>query len=91
MFVIISYDIPDDKRRLKLANALLDYGTRIQYSVFEFNINEQQLVELMGKVRFLHRAAEDSVRCYRLCESCKDKVEVLGKTPITEDPAFYLV
>ena len=35
MFYIVSYDMPDDKKRLKMANTLLDFGTRVQYSVFE--------------------------------------------------------
>ncbi len=35
-FVVVAYDIPDDKRRLKVMNTLLDYGgTRVNYSVFE--------------------------------------------------------
>ncbi len=36
MRFLISYDIPDDRRRTKLAHFLLDYGDRVHYSVFEF-------------------------------------------------------
>ena len=31
---VISYDIPDDKRRKKIADLLEGYGQRVQYSVF---------------------------------------------------------
>ncbi|MGP1372035.1 MAG: CRISPR-associated endonuclease Cas2, partial [Almyronema sp.] len=35
MLVLVVYDIPDDKRRTKLATFLEGYGRRVQYSVFE--------------------------------------------------------
>src|SRR6185436_13646804 len=40
MLILVSYDIPDDRRRTKLANALKDFGERVQYSVFEFLLDE---------------------------------------------------
>jgi len=38
MLYVISYDIPDDERRLKVAKILLDFGRRVQYSVFEAHL-----------------------------------------------------
>jgi len=35
--------------------------------------------------------AEDRVRIYRLCESCRAKLEILGQGEVTEDPAVYLL
>mgnify|MGYP002748130839 FL=1 len=35
---LIAYDIPDDKRRGRIAKLLLTYGDRIQYSVFIVDI-----------------------------------------------------
>jgi CRISPR-associated protein Cas2 len=32
MLVVVTYDVPDDKRRLKLAKLLEGYGRRVQYS-----------------------------------------------------------
>lgn len=31
---LIAYDVPDDARRLRMAKAALQYGDRVQYSVF---------------------------------------------------------
>lgn len=31
-FVLVVYDISDDRRRTRLHNTLLDYGTPVQYS-----------------------------------------------------------
>ena len=45
-FYLISYDISNDKRRLKVMKALEDYGTRVQYSVFECWLRPQDLKSL---------------------------------------------
>jgi len=45
-FYLISYDIPDDKRRLKIAHLLEGYGERVQYSVFEVWVTEKELEKL---------------------------------------------
>ena len=45
---LISYDIQDDRLRMKLAKSLIRYGMyRIQYSVFMGNITDRPL----GKIR----------------------------------------
>ena len=46
MFYLISYDIPDDRRRSQLAKALKGFGTRVQYSVFEAHLSRNQYEEL---------------------------------------------
>lgn len=43
---LISYDIPDDKRRLKIAHLLEGYGERVQYSVFEVWVTAKELEKL---------------------------------------------
>ena len=41
MFVVVAYDIPDDRRRTRVAKVLEDYGDRVQYSVFEMNLDTE--------------------------------------------------
>lgn len=43
---VISYDISNDRRRNKIAKILLDYGRRVQYSVFECEMNQKSFKEL---------------------------------------------
>lgn len=45
MFYLVSYDIPETRRRTKLAKILEDFGDRVQYSVFECILDEK----LLGK------------------------------------------
>jgi len=35
MLILVSYDVPDDRRRTKIAALLKDFGERVQYSVLE--------------------------------------------------------
>jgi len=42
-FVLVVYDISSDKRRTRLHNKLLDFGTPVQYSVFECLLGAEEL------------------------------------------------
>ena len=91
MLIVVSYDVPDDRRRTKLAHALEDFGVRVQYSVFECLLTTDQLQALRARVTKLMDAGEDSVRIYRLCEECRGKAEIYGTGRKTEDPEVYVL
>lgn len=92
MFVVISYDIPDDRRRLKVAQVLLNFGgQRVQRSVFEVHIAARDLERLQAKLRKVHGADEDSIRFYFLCESCKPKTVLLGVAQPSEEPGLLII
>ena len=51
MHTIVIYDISDDKKRAKVANACQDYGLdRIQYSAFYGELGRNHQEELMLRV-----------------------------------------
>jgi CRISPR-associated protein Cas2 len=92
MFILISYDIPDNKRRTKIAKILEDYGERVQYSVFECRLSAQHLKKLSRELNDVMDEAEDSIRLYRLCRDCVKKIEAWGQAqPPEDDPAVYIV
>lgn len=86
MFYIISYDIVVDKKRTQVSKVLLNYGKRVQKSVFECVITEKQFAEMRAKVEKLMDFDTDSVRYYRICRRCLETVEVDGWGTVTEDP-----
>lgn len=49
-FWMVAYDINDDGIRRKVHHTLKNYGTRVQYSVFECRLNESRLNELRSKL-----------------------------------------
>ena len=92
MFIVVSYDVADDKRRLKLAQALLDFGAeRVQRSVFECYIEPRQLERLQGRMRRWLQADEGSVRFYILCESCRPRAECWGVARPSEEPGLRII
>lgn len=94
MFVIISYDIENDKLRAKIAKILEGHGERVQYSVFECHLSEKQLQALEKRIRaFLPRVPEDTlftVRFYRLCMACEQRITIVGSGGRTTDESFYI-
>ena len=65
VFVLIIYDIVDNKRRLKLAKFLAGYGFRVQKSAFEAvntfllilrRMTVSRFIRLLEKVRWCHLA-----------------------------------
>jgi len=92
IFLVISYDIVDDKRRLKAARVLLDYGARrVQRSVFEGYITPRNLTALRQRLLRVIDAAQDSVRMYRLCGGCQTTVERFGVAEPIDEPGLLII
>jgi CRISPR-associated protein Cas2 len=91
MFYLVTYDIPDDNRRLRLAKALKDFGERVQYSVFECLLEEKLATAMLERIKKEIVEEEDRVRVYQLCEACTKTVKIFGEGVLTEDPEVYIV
>jgi CRISPR-associated protein Cas2 len=91
VFVVVSYDIPDDKRRVKVAKALKAFGDRVQYSVFECNVDKDQLAKMERRLVRLIEESEDSVRIYLVCNSCKTRITIFGQGTVSEDPELIII
>lgn len=66
LFVLIIYDIIDNKRRIKFAKEMCGYGFRVQKSAFEALIDEKLFQKLQREIPHLIDNKEDSVRIYRM-------------------------
>ncbi|MCI8929001.1 MAG: CRISPR-associated endonuclease Cas2 [Lachnospiraceae bacterium] len=80
---LISYDITDNRIRGKIAKELSGYGQRVQYSVFECRITEQQYKELYQKlyqklVILMQEEEEGNIRIYNICGKCEQKLSTVG-------------
>lgn len=90
MLILITYDVsvitPDGPKRLRnIAKACLDYGTRVQNSVFECELTPAQYVELKAVLLDIYDPADDSLRFYHLGKKGREKVEHHG-AKIVADP-----
>lgn len=87
MMVLVSYDIgrTDEKagaRRLRcIAKACRDFGQRVQFSVFEIEVDNAQWVVLKTRLANIIDAEHDSLRFYYLGRNWEDRVEHIGAKP----------
>ena len=89
--IVVSYDIPDDRRRLRLANALKDFGAHVQCSAFECHLEADQLEKLRQRLGPLLNPQEDNVRLYRFCRDCGTKLEAFEMGKPSEEPDIYVL
>jgi CRISPR-associated protein Cas2 len=74
----IVFDIVDDHVRYRAVKILLEYGYRVQKSVFEAYLSSEALDDCRNKLESVINPSEDSVRFYPLCGQCEIKVEIMG-------------
>ena len=96
MLVLITYDVrtetPGGQRRLRrVARACLDYGQRVQYSVFECEVDPAQWVVLRARLLDEIDQKQDSLRFYMLGANWRRRIEHIGAKPATDfnDPLIF--
>ena len=67
---LVLYDIADRKRLARAAAIVLDYGIRVQKSVYEVRLTQQSLAALRRRLADVIEPEEDGVKIVPLCESC---------------------
>ncbi len=88
-FIIVSYDIVSDRRRVKIMKTMEGFGKRVQYSVFECLLKPAQMVEMRRRLKKLV-GRDDSIRFYFLGAEDVRRIEVLGSGRVTTDRVFIL-
>lgn len=83
MFVLITYDVETvtsqgRKRLRQVARQCVNYGQRVQHSVFECLLEPAQFTELKHRLIGIIDAEKDSLRFYHLGNSWRSKVEHIG-------------
>lgn len=84
MMVLITYDVNTKsasgiKRLRKVAKQCVNYGQRVQNSVFECSLTPAQLVNLKNKLLEIIDQDHDSIRFYNLGKNWQNRVETIGK------------
>lgn len=83
MLILITYDVStinkSGRRRLnRIAKTCLDYGQRVQNSVFECIVDAAQWTALRAELLRLYKPEEDSLRFYFLGKNWERKIEHHG-------------
>ena len=90
-FFIIAYDISENRRRSKIAKLMESLGFRVQGSVFEGWLTEAEFVVLKKKTEKIIQPDEDSVRIYKLCAVCCQKIVIIGQGRATNPPGLVII
>lgn len=89
-FLVVSYDIPSDRRRIKVMKTLEGFGTRVQYSVFECNLKPREIDNLRKRLKKLIIEEEDSIRFYFLGAEDVKRILRLGDPRTVEERIFIM-
>lgn len=95
MLTVITYDVntedPDGRRRLrKVARHCVNYGQRVQNSVFECVANASEMARIKSELIELIDPEKDSLRFYYLGNNYRSKIEHIGAKS-TYEPEGFLV
>ena len=90
MFYVVSYDIPDNKKRLRAAKTLLDFGDRVQESVFECRLENDRLGRLIKRLEKI-AGEEDSILIYAVCAKCEENLVRLGRKDDRKNEKVFIV
>ncbi len=96
MLVLITYDVSTQtaagKTRLrKVAKECVNYGQRVQNSVFECILDASQLLLLKDRLVSLINEEEDSLRFYYLGNNYQTKVEHFGAKESYESEGILMI
>ena len=91
MRYLVCYDIADDNRRQRIFELLLDYGKRVQESVFECLIEVPLADRMQERLRQTIDAESDNVFVFSLCDACLARSTNLGLARQASDPECYIV
>jgi CRISPR-associated protein Cas2 len=86
MLILVTYDVsiasPGGAKRLRrIAKLCRDYGQRVQFSVFELEVDTARWVQIKQRLTDLIEPEVDSLRCYYLGLKWHGKVEHFGAKP----------
>ncbi|TDO15334.1 CRISPR-associated endonuclease Cas2 [Halomonas ventosae] len=86
MMVLVSYDVSTTSeggpgRLRRVAKACRDFGQRVQYSVFEIEVDPDQWTRLRQQLCDLIDEEVDSLRFYFLGRHWQKRIEHVGAKP----------
>lgn len=89
MMVLVTYDVnttdAGGARRLRhVAKACRDFGQRVQFSVFEIEVDPAQWIALKARLEAIIKPDRDSLRYYHLGANWRRRVEHVGAKPAVD-------
>ena len=91
MLTVVAYDITDPKRLARVAKVCEDYGVRVQYSIFECRLDEDEFTDFWLKLLEEIDDDEDRMVAYKIDARCAKETLTAGTMVCSEKAVCYLV
>ncbi len=96
MRVLVTYDVQTSgaggvRRLRRIAKACQDFGQRVQFSVFEIDVDPAQWTLLKARLELIIDEKSDSLRYYYLGANWRRRVEHIGAKPAADFDAPMIV
>lgn len=89
---LIAYDVPDDRRRTRIAKALEAYGCRAQYSVFLVDVGAVKLARLIRHLESLVEVEDSILVCdLGLADDPDTRCRVISGPGVGGRPSSFIV
>lgn len=94
MYVLVTYDVASgdaggSRRLRRVSKVCMQYGQRVQYSVFECLVDPSEYEKMKHELSRIIDFEKDSLRFYNLGKQWKDRVEHVGAKS-SYDPEGFL-
>jgi len=91
MRYLVAYDICEPSRLRRVALCCQDFGTRVQKSVFECDLEPHRFEVMWAELNALIDPEEDYLTAYPICQTCHTKTYSSGKMVRPEKFLAYLI
>ncbi len=91
MLTLVAYDICNDRRLRRVAEICEDYGVRVQYSVFECRLDEEDFTDFWLKLLDEIDEKEDRLVAYKIDARSAKETLTAGTMVCSERVVCYLV
>ena len=91
MLRLVAYDVANARRLRKVSEVCKDYGLRIEYSVFECELEEQVFQTFWSRLLELIDPEEDRLISYRICAGCVADIRSAGVVERPRKVLLYII
>jgi len=91
MLHLVAYDVRDPRRLRHVAKICLNYGIRVEYSVFECDLTEDLFKKLWHDLHSVVDPDEDAILAYKICGSCVQRIQSMGAVERPGKTLIYMI
>ncbi len=89
--VVLAYDISDNNARARVAAAVSTWGDRVQRSVYQLTLTNDDLDGLLKRIEQLINVNRDAVNIFIQCSTCDSKARHVGQAALPTPEPYWIL